>query len=321
MAGRLALAFALAASLASGAAAQTLAGRVLLDGRGVQGAAVQLHRVTRDTRGPVASATSGADGSFRFTLPPVDTTAGFTVFFATAMVHGVRYFGPALHPGETPGQYAITAYDTTSSAALNDSVRVSRRDVFLIPEMDGGMEVAEIVRVRNGARRTLLAESKPVVSFPLPPGAGTFEAGEGDKADSARGPEGVARVGDRVWVTQALVPGDRDFFFRYRLPAQVKRMPLAAGRPTDTLFVYVRQPGPDVKAVGLPKGEPYQAEGENFLRYTASGISPSAAMSMDWRGPAPPPVDPRWAALGAAGLVLAAGAMLAARRGRTPASG
>jgi len=38
-----------------------------------------------------------------------------------------------------------------------DEQRVSRRDVFLIPDADGSMQVAEILRLRNTARRTLYA--------------------------------------------------------------------------------------------------------------------------------------------------------------------
>jgi hypothetical protein len=250
----------------------------------------------------------------------VDSAAGFTVFFATAVADGVRYFGPAVHPEEPTQGYAITVYDTTSSEGLADSVRVSRRDLFLIPDMDGTMQVAEIVRVRNAGRRTLVSETRPRVSVPLPPGAEGFEAGEADRADSARAPRaGLARVGDRAWVTDPLLPGDRDFFFRYRLAPKVKRFPLASGLATDTLFVYVRQPAPDVRARGLGEGVPYTAEGESFVRYQAVGLRPGAAASLDWTGPSPPPVDPRWAALAVAGVILAAGAVVAARRGRAAA--
>jgi hypothetical protein len=307
----------LCAAAAPAAAQRPLEGRVVREGSGVAGVAVQLHRVTRVSRGQVDSTMSGADGRFTLPLPPVDSAAGFTVFFATAVAHGVRYFGPAVHPEQEAGGYAITVYDTASSQGLADSVRVSRRDLFLIPDMDGTMQVAEIVRVRNAGRRTLVADARPLVSVPLPPGAEGFEAGEADRADSARAPNaGLARVGDRAWVTDPLVPGDRDFFFRYRLSPQVKRFPLSFGRATDTLYVYVRQPAPDVRARGIGEGVPYTAEGESFVRYHATDLAAGAAASLDWTGPSPPPVDPRWAALALAGVILAVGGVVAARRGR-----
>ena len=317
-AARLAFAVLVLSAASSPADAQRpLVGRVVRDGSGAPGVAVQLHRVTRVSRGQVDSTVSGADGRFTIPLPPVDTAAGFTVFFATAVADGVRYFGPAVHPDEPASGYTVTVYDTASSERLADSVRVSRRDLFLIPDMDGTMQVAEIVRVRNEGRRTLVADAQPRISIALPPGAEAFEAGEADRADSTRAPNaGLTRVGDRAWVTDPLLPGDRDFFFRYRLSPKVKRFPLTFGRATDTLFVYVRQPAPEVRARGIGEGVPYTAEGENFIRYHATGLRAGAAAGLDWAGPTPPPVDPRWAALAVAGVILAAGGVVAARRGR-----
>ncbi|HYH83125.1 MAG TPA: hypothetical protein VEX86_25240 [Longimicrobium sp.] len=326
-AARLALVFLCAAAASTlaptpAAAQQPLAGRVLRDGQGVPGVRVQLHRVTRVSRGQIDSTVSGPGGRFSLRLPAADTAAGFTVFFSTAVADGVRYFGPAIHPEQEAEEYAIAVYDTASSQALADSVRVSRRDVFLIPDANGAMQVAEILRVRNPARRTLVAEGRPRVSVTLPPGLEAFEAGEGDRADSAQASNtGLARVGDRAWLTDPLVPGDRDFFFRYRLPAKVKQLPVALGRATDTLFVYVRQPAPDVSATGLGEGTPFTAEGDQFIRYMATALGPGAPVSVDWRGPRPPPVDPRWAALAIAGAILAAGVVVAARRSRGAAAG
>jgi hypothetical protein len=318
-AARLALVFLAVAAVSTSAAAQrALAGTVVRDGAPVPGVRVQLHRVTRVSRGQIDSTVSAPDGAFSFRMPPIDSAAGFTVFFATAIKDGVRYFGPAIHPEDRPGGYRIVVYDTTSAESLADSVRVSRRDLFVIPDMDGSMQVAEIVRVRNGGHRTLVAEARPQVYVDLPPGADAFEAGEGDRADSAKSANaGLIRMGDHAWITDPLVPGDRDFFFRYRMPARVKRLPIGSSRPADSLFVYVRQPAPDVKASGLGAGIPYVAEGDSFMRYAATALRPGANVGLDWRGPAPPPVDPRWAALGIAGVILAAGAVLAVRRGRT----
>ena len=316
-AARLALVSLLAVAFALPAAAQTrLQGRVVRGGQGVPGVAVQLHRVTQATRGQIDSTVTAADGRFSLPVPAIDPAAGFTVFFATAVTDGVRYFGPALHPDQPATGYEIAVYDTASAPALADSVRISRRDVFLIPDMDGSMQVAEIVRLRNVARRTVVADSKPVVWVPLPPGADQFEAGEGDRADSAAAPAGMVRMGDRAWLTDPLVPGDRDFFFRYRLPVGVKKLPMQLGRPSDTLYVYVRQPAPDVKARGLGEGAPDTAEGETFTRYLAAGLAPNADASLDWRGGTPSPVDPRWTALAIAGAILAGGVVVSARRGR-----
>lgn len=312
------LALVLSAALAAApplAAQRMLNGTVTRAGQGVAGVRVQLHRVTRDARGQIDSAVSGPGGRFSIALPAVDPSAGFTVFFATAIADGVRYFGPAIHPEDTASAYRIAVFDTTSAAAMADSVRVVRRDLFLVPNMDGTMEVGEIVRLRNATQRTVVADAKPVVSLRLPPGSEAFEAGEGDRADSVKAADGgMVRMGDRAWITQPLIPGEREFIFRYRMPAKVKRLPIVLGRATDSLNVYVRQPAPDVKATGLGAGTDFVADGDKFTRYLATGLRPDAVPVLDWRGPLPPPVDPRWTALAIAGVILAGGAVMAARR-------
>jgi hypothetical protein len=264
--------------------------------------------------------TSGAEGRFRVALPPVDTAAGFTVFFATAQAMGVRYFGPVLHAGEAPEGYAITVFDTTSSPAAADSVRVARRDVFLMPSGDGGLEVSELVTVRNGGGRTLFpAGDRPLFGLAIPAPADDFEAGEGAAAGAAVAPPGeVVRMGNVAWVTVPLVPGAREFFFRYRVPGTAEGFALPVGRPTDTLFVYVHQPAPGVEVAGVGAGEPFEAQGERFERYRALALTPERRVAIAWGGEGPP-VDPRLAAVVVAGAVLAAGAFWALRR--RPAAG
>lgn len=319
----LSLAAALAAALSFSSAAHAqaaLSGRVVKGGHPVAGVPVELHRVARDTSGLLARGVSGADGRFTFAVPPADT-GGFTVFFATAMVDGVRYFGPALHPGDPGTGYQVVAYDTTSSAAAVDSVRVARRDVILVAGQRGGWEVAEVVRVENPLGRTVVGVGgKPVFGLPIPPGATDFQTDDPTLSESAgERPRDLVLMGGRVLATVPLTPGGRDFFFRYRLPPGTGTLALPLSGRTDTLALYVRQPAPGVSVQGLPAGEPFQAEGEQFLRYTGTALPADARIAVRWRGHGGAPVDPRLAAGVVTALVLAAGAWFALRR-RAPAS-
>ena len=70
---------------------------------------------------------------------------------------------------------------------------------------------------------------------------------------------------------------------------------------------------------GLPAGEPFEAEGEQFLRYTGTALAPGAKVSVRSPRHGGAPVDPRLAAGIATALVLAAGAWFALRR-RPPAA-
>jgi hypothetical protein len=310
-----ALAVAAAAFAPCAPAQAPLRGEVVRAGEGVPGLPVQLHRVTRESAGVVAETVTGPGGAFRVDVPPADTGT-FSVFFATALADGVRYFGPAVHPGDSAEGYRVVVYDTTSAAGTADSLRVSRRDVFLMPGTRGGWEVAEMVRVLNPSGRTLVArEGAPVFGMDVPEGITDFEAGEAGTADGT--PAGSAEVvlmGGRVLATVPITPGERDFFFRYRLASGKRSMALPVDRATDTLLMYVRQPGPQVHVEGLGEGRLMEAGGERFVRFSGTDLPAAAAVSMRWRNTAESPLDPRLVAGLLVGLILLGGGAFALRR-------
>ncbi|HET6765541.1 MAG TPA: hypothetical protein VFH27_17800 [Longimicrobiaceae bacterium] len=298
------------------AAQQALAGRVVLGDAPVPGAAITLHRVTRGASGPVATGRSGPDGTFRIAIPPAPPVppvaqGGFTVYFATAEVDGVRYFGRPLHAGEATGDYRIVAFDTTSSALYLDSVRVARRDIALIPEAQGGWEVGEIIRVVNGSQRTLVPAEGPLVSLGLPEGATAFEVGEGEL-----GKDEVLNIRGKMYLRAALPPGAREIFVRYRMLKGRTSATFPVTLVTDTLNVFVRQPAPEASVKGLRGPRPFEAQGEKYAQYVGNGLTPANRIVLTWSNPFASPVDPRIAALVLAGLVLLAGVVIAFRRGR-----
>jgi hypothetical protein len=263
------------------------------------GVPVTLHRVTSTASGPVATRTSGADGSFRFTLPPADT--GFAVFFTTADYLSVRYFGPPVHRDETTTGYQVEVHDTTSS--LPGALKTVRRDLVLLPQTDGGWEVDEVVRVLNTSDRTLVPRpGQGAWDFHLPEGAVDFETGEGDIT-----PDQLRVVGDRVFLVSSLVPGDRDIYVRYRLPAgrSSSAIPLQDG--ADTVNVFVQQPSPDVTVAPLVARPPVTVQGEKFLQFSGTSVAPGTKLALHWSAPAHLPFSPVVAGIGAAVLLLAVG--------------
>jgi hypothetical protein len=294
----------LAAQVAAGG---TLDGRVILGDGGVAGVGVELHRVTPSTSGVVSTTTSDGEGGFSFTLPPLDTT-GFTVFFATVEYGSVRYFGRPLHPDDDPGVYRVEVFDTTSTPGTPPVV--ARRDLVFMPEQGGSWEINEIVRLRNSGRRTIVSASgMPTAEVVLPSGAVDFEAGDGDSpADQFQ------RMGDRVLLLLPLLPGEREVFFRYRLPARPSRIELAmSAAAPDTLNVFVRQPAPRLTVEGLRPSELIEVEGERFLQYRAGDGPVAGIVALEWERSGPP-VDPIVAALAATVLVLVGGAVVAYRK-------
>lgn len=290
---------------AQGGAGESLRGRVVRDGTGIAGVAVELHRVTPDASGVVDRSATGADGTFEFRLPPVDTV-GFTVFFATAEHGSVRHFGRPLHPSDPKVDYVVEVYDTTS--APQTPVRLARRDLVFLPQSDGSWEVNEILRLHNAGERTVVSGSgTPTATVDLPPAAADFQAGDGDAPTDQ-----VRRMGDRVLLLMPILPGDREIFLRYRLPARPASAEVGARSPADSVNVFVRQPAPSLTVQGLSPVEMVDVEGERFLRYAGAGGEPGAVV-VAWAAPSAPPVDPVVAALAVTVTVLLVGGAAAYR--------
>lgn len=292
------------------AAQDLLRGRVVRGGQGVAGAEVTLHRVTNDSAGPTGTTRSGADGAFTLPLPP-PAGEGFTVYLATAEVDGVRYFGGPVHSRDSLARgYEITAYDTTSSRAVADSVRLARRDVIFAAERQGGWEVGEVLRIENRAGRTVVPENgRPVWGWPLPEGAFAFEVGESDVATAE-----VVQVGGRAWISAPLPPGAKQILVRYRLKAGEGNVVLPVGLPTDSLQVFVQQPAPGATVAGLTGPEAFAAQGTQYQQWRGGNLSPDAKVEVTWDVPSPPIVDPRIAAGVLTAVVLAVGLVAALRR-------
>ena len=306
---------ALAALCASGIVAQTpaprvLSGTVVLGDQPVPAVPVTLHRVTPDASGPVAGGVTGSDGGFDFTLPPSDSAA-FEVFFVTAEYLSVRYFGQPVHGAAAPANYAVAVFDTTS--ALAGAVRVPRRDIVLIPETEGGWEANEIIRLHNGADRTIVSRGGlPVWEMELPEGITDFQAGEGEMTAAE-----VTQMGNRAMLVASLVPGDRELFLRYRIPLSLEDVILPMGTAVDTFNVFVGQPSPAMEVAGLQTTKVVEVQGERFVQYGTTGVEAGDEIGLHWDAPAGPPIAPEIAGGAAALLVLLIGSWFAFRsRGR-----
>jgi hypothetical protein len=291
-------------------APRTLSGRVVLNELPVPSVPVTLHRVTPGQSGPVGSGITGANGSFTFALPAADSVE-FEVFFVTAEYLSVRYFGRPIHGGATPADYPVVVHDTTST--LTGTVRVARRDLVLIPETEGGWEANEIIRLQNGADRTLVSRGGlPVWEMRLPEGVTDFQAGEGE-ATAAE----VVQMGDRVLLVSPILPGDRELYLRYRVPLALEHATLPIGSPTDTFNVFVGQPSPAIEVTGLQTTNVVDVQGERFVQYGTTELAGGDEISLTWEAPAGPPVAPEIAGGAAALLVLLVGSWFAMRsRGR-----
>lgn len=279
-------------------------GRVLLNDSPVPDVPITLHRVTSDSSGALASTRTDQGGDFSFRVPPADS-AGFTVYFATADYLSVRYFGPPIHPGDSPSDYVVEVRDTTSNPG--GALRIARRDLVLVPHAGGGWEASEVVRLENSGELAIVsAGGMPTWEMDLPRDLEAFEAGAADLA-----PGQVSRMGDRLLLTTPVTPGEREIFLRYRIP-DGRIADLAAGNAIDSINVFVRQPSPRVTIPPLRPVEILTVEGQRFLQLSAANLPADAGLRMSWESSAPP-VDPVLAGAGAAVVLVLIGAAAAFR--------
>jgi hypothetical protein len=291
---------------------ERLDGRVLLEGRPQAAAEIALHRVTRDTAGVVGRQRSAPDGTFSFPLPARDPD-DFQVFFTTVDHLGVRHFGPAVHPGEVPERYEVQLHDTARVAAGTVSpARVVQRDLIVMQDGRGGWEVNEIVRLENPLERTLVGDpGQAVAEFQVPAAIEDFSVGEPD--DEAGD---LLRMGQRVLLASPLLPGTREVFVRYRIPASPSSITLPLQGSLGSVNLFVRQPSPELSVSGLEPAGLIQAEGERFLRFSGPG---GGAVELSWSAPRLPFVSPTTVGVVALALLLAVGLLFALRRPRRPA--
>ncbi|HUE95251.1 MAG TPA: carboxypeptidase-like regulatory domain-containing protein [Longimicrobiaceae bacterium] len=289
----------------------TLVGRVVQEGQPLPSVPVVLHRVTPQSSGEVAAATTDESGTFRLPLETLEG-AGFNIFFVTAEYLSVRYFGEPVHPDRPRVGYTVAVYDTVSSPSVPP--RVNRRDFVMIPQTNDSWEVNEIISILNPGDRAIVgAQGMPTMEISVPTGALDFQAGEGDIF-----PHELSFMGGRVLLVTPVIPGRRDLWLRYRLPPQPARATVRIQQPTDTFNLYVQQPSHLTGVEGLGTTQMINVEGEQFLQYGAIDLPAGATIALRWTGGAP--VDPVVAAVVVTLALLAAGAVVAARNRRAGAA-
>jgi hypothetical protein len=125
----------------------------------------------------------------------------------------------------------------------------------------------------------------------------------------------MLRMGDRVLLLSPLLPGTREVFVRYRLPATPRSVVLPEGISQGTLSLFVRQPSTEMIVRGLEPAGLTQAEGERFLRFSGEGGQP---VELTWAAPRLPWATPIATGVLALAILLAGGLVFALRRPPVP---
>lgn len=241
------------------------------------GAWVTLHRVGKDSAGPIDSVRSDAAGRYRFQWRPFG--ASDAVYFASVTWDGIAYFTAPLRDKVTRGDVGeITVFDTTMR-----TFPLSVKGRHLIVGAADSTElrtVIEVFELSNDSLRTLVTTegnaSRPTWSVAVPQAAQDVHVTEGEVA-----PDAFRHVPGRVSIFAPIAPGLKQLAFSYKVPAASFPITVNAEAGAVVFEVLLEEPKGNVFGEGFTAVDPVTIEGRTFKRYLAQDFKPGLDVSVE----------------------------------------
>lgn len=241
------------------------------------GAWVTLHRVGKDTAGPIDSIRTDAGGRYRFRYTPFGASDG--VYFASTTWGGIAYFTPPLKNIESRGDDAeITVFDTTS---VRFQLTVKGRHLIVgKADTTEFRTVIEVFELSNDSLRTLVATDTasplPTWSIAIPASALDVRANEGEISPDAF----VASAG-RVAVYAPFAPGIKQVAFSYKVPNSSFPLRMRAEGGAVVFEVLLEEPQGFVTGKGFANVDPVTLERRNFRRFLSQDVPANAELIIE----------------------------------------
>jgi hypothetical protein len=235
------------------------------------------------------SATSAADGSFRF--EGLDTSDGLAYAVSTRY-EDVLYSTTMILLSQEPQQQAdVTVYDTTTDQS---SVSIPTRAIIVsgVDRDNGLLAMTDAYTFAVDGNLTVIEGSDGYsVRFPVPENVDNITPRQGFNFGTARVEETA------VLVTTPLLPGETnaglDYEFRYT--GTTIDVPISAAYSTGALQILVPAEVNDAEIVVNADGSPLldngvvPISGRDYHVWSTSGLQPGATMTLTFSGlPAPP---------------------------------
>ena len=238
---------------------------------------VTLHRVGKDTAGPIDSMRTDGQGRYRFRFTPFGSSDG--VYFASTTWGGIAYFTPPLKNAEARGDDAeITVFDTTS---VRFQLKVKGRHL-IVGKADTTQfrTVIEVFELSNDSLRTLVATDTtspmPTWSISVPASAIDVRANEGEVSPDAF----VAGPG-RVSIYAPIAPGIKQVAFSYKVPSSSFPLQMRAEGGAVVFEVLLEEQQGFVTGKGFANVDPVTLEGRNFRRFLSQDVQPNAELIIE----------------------------------------
>jgi len=285
--------------------AVSVSGRVLRGGGDtvpLANAWVLLHRLARESTGPMDSVRSDARGRYRLELRSPDSTSGYAV---SVWYDSIAYFSLPLN---VTGRPAVHVEDIIAFATTNDGppIRLARRLVTVARANDDGTrEVLEILELENTGVTTRVTTDTliPTWAGRVPSHVGQFRGGQGDISNDA-----MQFRRDSVIVLAPIPPGGvKQISYAYSLPAGTRVLVIPIDQPTVEVNLLVEDTAAMVNAPTVQSLGVKEIEQRHFAAYRASPLA--AGDNVEIRLPAgkfrAQMVLPYVIALLAAGMIVA----------------
>lgn len=247
----------------------------------VRGAWVTLHRVGRDSAGPLDSVRTDGAGRYRFQWRPFG--AADAIYFTSVTWGGIAYFTAPLRDARTAADGSITVFDTTS-ASFPLTVRGRHLIVGAIDSTDH-RTVIEVYELSNDSLHTLVVADgdapAPTWSAAVPSAARDVRSGDGDIP-----PDAFAFQDGRVSVFTPFAPGLKQVVFSYQLPATSFPAAFTVDRDVVVFEVLLEDPRGAVFADGFTAVDPVTLEGRNFRRFLAQDVREATTLTIELPRPA-----------------------------------
>lgn len=271
---------------AAASAARTVEGRVRrpmerggdTTGMGpVPGVWVTLHRVGKDTAGPVDSVRSDAAG--RYTMRYTTFGAADAVYFASSTWHGIAYFTAPLRAVDARGDDAeITVFDTTSRT-FPLSVK-GRHLIVSRPDSTDRRTVVEVFELSNDSLLALVSVDttvlRPTWSVSIPATALDVRV-NGEEIS----PNAFVASNGRASIYSPIAPGIKQVAFTYKLPNSSFPLALTSEAGAVVFEVLLEEPQGTVSGQGFTAVDPVSLEGRNFRRFLAQDVKPDTRIVIE----------------------------------------
>lgn len=241
------------------------------------GAWVTVHRVAKDSAGPIDSTRTDAHGQYRLKWRAFGSTDA--VYFASVTWDGIAYFTAPLRSSNSRGDEAeITVFDTTSRTF---PVTVRGRHLIVGKSDSTDMRtIIEVFELSNDSTRTLVsaegAAPTPTWSIAIPSSAVDVRATEGEIS-----PDAFANTAGRISVFAPLAPGVKQLSFSYKVPSSSFPLTYAAEHGAVVFEVLLEEPLGTVTAPKFANVDPVTLERRNFRRYVGQDVPDGVRVLID----------------------------------------